>query len=382
MVERVVLCVSICLLQPWTALVSADLIDDVSAFSIEAETGLVLMEHNADVVRPPASMIKIMMMLLVAEGLERGDWDLKQSIEASRHAQRMGGTQVYLREGEIHPLGQLMLAIAVASANDAAMAVAEGLWGSEEAYLDVMSARAAELGMSNSEFHSVHGLPPDSGEKPDQTTARDMATLARSCIDHEQVLEWTRVGSLKFRPGDAIIRTTNALIGRLSECDGLKTGYTRSAGFCITATAMRNGVRIVSVVMGHRDKRARFDLAERLLLDGLNAIRKDRIVIRNVTVAPVIRVANSRTPEARLSFAEDIWVTARKSDWDRLTVVFDHAEVVRAPLEANAPVGEVRVELDGKTLSSGQVVLRDPAIEAGWIWKTGQAVKSFFGVAD
>lgn len=380
--KRILIGVGLCLLQTSFAFAATDLIENISAISVEAETGLVLLEHNPDVQRPPASMIKIMMMLLVTEGLERGDWNLETPIEASRKAQHMGGTQVYLSEGEVHPLGDLMRAIAVASANDAAMAVAEGLWGSEEAYLEIVNARAAELGMSNTEFHSVHGLPPDPGEQPDRTTARDMATLARSCVLHQQILSWTSMSKLRFRPDDAITRTTNALIGRLPECDGLKTGYIRSAGFCITATAIRNGVRIISVVMGHHDKRARFDLAERLLLDGLSEVRKGRLVIPGVTDAPTIRVANSETREAKLAFAEELWVTARRSDWDRLSVVLDYPEEVRAPLDANTAIGEVRVELDGETLSRSPMVLPDPLIEAGWVWKTGHAVKSFFGLAD
>ncbi len=355
---------------------------DVSAFSVEAETGLVLFEHNADVVRPPASMIKIMQMLLVAEGLERGDWTLQTPIEASRHAQRMGGTQVFLHKGEVHPLEALMQAVAVSSANDAAMAVAEGLWGSEENYLIAVNERARELGMDSSEFHSVHGLPPDRGEEPDKTTARDMAALARACVRHPQILEWTNTVSFELRPGEGKKYTTNTLMRQMQECDGLKTGYIRSAKFCITATAEREGIRIISVVMGHDDKRARFDLAERLLREGLAEVRKERVVIRGTTPTPTIRVANSETGSTALEFSDDVWVTARRSDWDRISIVLDHPEEVRAPMEAKTKVGEVRVELDGDVLSQASVLLPVTLKEAGWMWKVEHAVFSLFGVAD
>ena len=382
MAYRVFVCVGTVLLLCSAWAVSTEIPQDVSAFSMEAETGLVLFEHNADAIRPPASVIKIMLMLLVAEGLERGDWTLQTPIEASRHAQRMGGTQVFLHKGEVHPLEALMKAVAVVSANDAAMAVAEGLWGSEEAYLEKMNERAGELGMASSEFHSVHGLPPDRGEEPDRTTARDMAMLAQTCVRYAQILEWTSTVSFELRPREGKKYTTNDLMRRMSECDGLKTGYIRAAKFCIAATAERGGLRVISVVMGHNDKRARFDLAERLLLEGLEDVRKARVVIRGVTPTPTVRVANSETKVIALEFSDDVWVTARRSDWDRISVVLDHPEEVRAPMEAKTKVGEVRVELDGEVLSQTSLFLPVALKEAGWMWKVEQAVFSLFGVAD
>lgn len=376
----VLLGIALCLQS--AAAMAQELPGGISAFSIEAETGLVLLEHNADVVRPPASMVKIMLMLLVVEGLEKGDWTLQTPIEASRHAQRMGGTQVYLHEGEVHPLEALMIAVAVASANDAAMAVAEGLWGSEEAYLANVNERARELGMDSSEFHSVHGLPPDRGEEPDKTTARDMAALARACVRHPQILEWTSTVSFELRHAEGKKYTTNTLMRQMPECDGLKTGYIRSAGFCITATAEREGLRIISVVMGYNDNRARFDLAGRLLQEGLDDVRKERVVIRGVTPAPTVRVANSETKAVALEFSDDLWVTVRRSDWDRILVVLDHPEEMRAPMEAKTKVGEVRVELDGDILSQTSIFLPVTLKEAGWMWKVEHAVFSLFGVAD
>lgn len=382
MAYRVVVCAGIALILCSGWAMPAEIPRDVSAFSMEAETGLVLLEHNADAIRPPASMIKIMLMLLVAEGLERGDWTLQTPIEASRHAQRMGGTQVFLLKGEVYPLEKLMKAVAVVSANDAAMAVAEGLWGSEAAYLARMNERAGELGMASSEFHSVHGLPPDRGEEPDRTTARDMAMLAQACVRYAQILEWTSIVSFELRPREGKKYTTNTLMRKMPECDGLKTGYIRAAKFCIAATAEREGLRIISVVMGHNDKRARFDLAERLLLEGLEDVRKERVVIRGVTSAPTVRVANSETKAIALEFSDDVWVTVRRSDWDRISVVMEHPEEVRAPMEAKTKVGMVRVELDGDVLSQTSLLLPVALKEAGWMWKIEHAVFSLFGVAD
>lgn len=245
----------------------------VSALCIEAGTGRVLAEENADLRRPPASMVKMMQMLLVSEGLRSGRWTSDTPITATGHARRMGGTQVFLREGEVRTLGELMQAVAVASANDAAMAVAEGLWGSEEVYLAEVNERARNLGMNDSEFHSVHGLPPDRGEEPDRTTARDMALLARRCVRDPQILAWTRQTKVRFRPGEPYYPSTNKLLEGMDDCDGLKTGYIRAAGFCITATAEREGLRLIAVVMGHRNSKGRFRLAEKLLEEGFAAAR-------------------------------------------------------------------------------------------------------------
>ncbi len=241
--------------------------DGISALCVEAETGKVLFEANADVVRPPASMVKMMQFLLVSEGIRRGDWALDTPVKASRRARGMGGTQVFLDSGEVWELGRLMQAVAVASANDAAMAVAEGLWGSAEAYLRRSNERARELGMAHSVFHSVHGLPPGKGQEPDRTTARDMAVLARKCVEDPQILAWTRQKSVIFRPGEKPYYNTNKLLRRVDDCDGLKTGYIRAAGFCVTATAQRCGKRLVAVVMGHTSADGRFTLARKLLDD-------------------------------------------------------------------------------------------------------------------
>jgi D-alanyl-D-alanine carboxypeptidase (penicillin-binding protein 5/6) len=353
--------------------------DDVSVYMIEAETGIVLFEHNADQIRPPASMIKLLMMLLVAEGLEQGRWTLDDQITASRHAQRMGGTQVYLSEGEVQPLSNLMLAVAVASANDAAMAVAEGLWGSEEAYLDAVNARAQELGMSNSTFRSVHGLPPDRGDLPDETTAHDMALLGRECVRHAQILAWTRTGRIQFRPKDAPHLSTNKLLQMMAECDGLKTGYIRAAGFCVTATAERNGVRVITVVMGHPDSRRRFQLAQKLLDQGLGQVRKGLVLVRETEPAREIPIENGKAETVDAEVTGDISITTLADDWDRVTLEWELPERLTAPVKAGSEVGLVRAVLDGTVLGESPVVLSDGVEASTWIWKTEKLIRGILG---
>lgn len=349
----------------------------ISSIAVEAETGLILHEENADIVRPPASMIKLMAMLLVSEGVDEGLWALEKQVVASRKAQHMGGTQVYLEAGDTHPLEDLMQAIAVASANDATMAVAEGLWGSEEAYLEAMNTRAAELGMASSEFHSVHGLPPDRGEEFDKTTARDMALLGRTCAQHERIMGWTNLRSIQFREGEPRKYTTNKLMRRRDDMDGMKTGYIRAAGFCITATLKQDGVRVISVVMGHPDKMERFRLAERLLDEGVANVRSGTLVLGGLEDGLSIDVANCEIEEIPLAVTAPIVATTLKEDWDRIEVVWEHPKSLTAPIEKGAVVGVVKAMLGDTVLGETDITVTKALPEASWLWKMEQSVRGW-----
>jgi len=324
-------------------------------------------------------MIKLMLMLLVTEGLDAGSWTLETPVSVSRHAEQMGGTQVYLNSSEHWPLGHLMKAVAVASANDAAMAVAEGLWGSEEAYLERVNERAQELDMAHTEFHSVHGLPPSKGEEPDRTTARDMALLGRACMTHDTVRAWVSMKELVFREGSATEYNTNKLLWRMDDCDGLKTGYIRAAGYCVTATAQRNGLRLICVVMGHPNNTARFKLAEDLLNEGFESVKRARLVSREETVGPTVQVSNCETTEVKLNVEEDIWVTAKATDIERMEIEVVAPSEITAPQQVGASLGEVRVMLDGAVIDTSPLVLPMTLEEAGWMRKIQTRVKTFFG---
>lgn len=351
---------------------------EYSAFAIEAETGLVLYEKNADVVRPPASMIKLMMMLLVAEGLEEGKWTLEQPITASRKAQHMGGTQVYLEAGDTFSLGHLMKALSVASANDAGMAIAEGLWGSEEAYRTAMNERIADLGMKNSEFNSVHGLPPDRGSEPDKTTARDMAILGQACVKVPQILEWTALRELQFRPNEAIKYTTNRLMRRRDDMDGLKTGFISAAGYCITATLQKDGVRIISVVMGHTNRDERFKLAEKLLDEGIASIRRDVFVPENTKIVEGIPVENCEVEITALSTKEGISLLTRREDYEQIKLLYDHPKKLKAPLNKGDKIGTVSALLGAEVLAERDLYITEDLPEARWTWKLEKKVTGWF----
>jgi len=342
---------------------------DVSSICVEAGSGLVLCEENADILRPPASMIKMMLMLLVSEGLRDGKWTLETPITGTKHSQGMGGTQVYLKEGETFPLNQMMLAIAVCSANDAAMAVAEGLWGSEDAYKKRMNERAAELGMTNSRFNSVHGLPPVAGQDPDQTTARDMAKLAQVLVRDPLVFTWTNVKEFVFRPGETAKQNTNKLLWQMENCDGLKTGFINMAGFCVTATAMRQNIRLITVVMGGNQSQERFSLAKNVIDGCFTEISRVKLLNKGDMIEPGVPVANCEQPEVRLAAAEDLWVVIKQADKDKISLVADHPAQLSPPAQAGAAIGSVRAELSGTTLGSVSLVTPVELRQARWHWK-------------
>ncbi len=345
----------------------------MSALVIEADSGLVLTARNESLVRPPASMVKMMLILLVAEGLEEGAWTLEQPITATRKAQRMGGTQMYLAEGETWTLDELMLAVVVGSANDAAMAVAEGLWGSEENYLRRVNERAAELGMTDSAFHSVHGLPPDRGEESDRTTARDMAILAQACVRLPAALQWTSRKTALLRSGKSPTKNTNKLLWKLPGCDGLKTGFTRAAGFCLTATAQRDGIRLISVVMGCPGGRDRIDESAKLLEDGFKRVRRLRLVEKGEVIGEPVLVANSTASEVRLCSGEELWVVVTAEDVEGLEVVAEQPDFVQAPLAAGVVLGEVLVTLRETIITRAPLVLMEDLVEPSQRWKLRRA---------
>lgn len=206
---------------------------------------------------PQASLTKLMLAAVVIDKIERGELRLSDRITASKNAQGMGGTQVFLKAGETFTLNELMTAAMVESANDAAYAIAEHVAGSAEGFVTLMNRKARALGMMDSEFHCVHGLPPANGGSENLTTCNDMIRLAREALQYPQILNWTSIEQTTFRNGTLMITNKNKLVGRVPGVDGLKTGYTRRAGFNIVATGANGDRRLIVVVLGSPESRVR-----------------------------------------------------------------------------------------------------------------------------
>jgi D-alanyl-D-alanine carboxypeptidase (penicillin-binding protein 5/6) len=211
-----------------------------------------------------------MMTLLVAlEHVERGVLKMDERVVVTREAARTGGSQVYLSEREVVTIDDLLYALMIQSANDAAVALAIHITGSKEVFVELMNKRARELGMTSTHFASPHGLPPSYGQKPDMTTARDMALLARELLKRPEAVRYTSTREHSLRNGRFIMRSHNHLLNSFQGCDGLKTGYFYAAGFSIAATATRSGVRVVAVVLGSDSSRTRDRKTTELLEIGL-----------------------------------------------------------------------------------------------------------------
>lgn len=343
--------------------------------TVIAENGLVVDQLNPDEHHAPASMVKLILILMVAEGLETGKWSLDTPITVTANAQAMGGTQVQVKAGDVYTLDKLMQAVCVASANDGAYAVAEGLWGGKDAYLLAANARAKELGMADTTIRSVHGLPPSPGELPDETTARDLAILACVCVKKPQIMQWVAMQELVFRDGEPAKLNTNKLLVRTPGCDGLKTGYTKAAGFCLTATAVRNDVRLITVVMGCPRLKDRFDVADKLLENGFAAVRRVKLLAAGTPVDPAVPVRNAMQHVVRLVPERDVWITAKETDFPQMVFETTTPKVLQAPLALGQQTGSVKVKLAGQVL--GETPLRVPAAveEPSIYWKLTHRVQ-------
>lgn len=230
------------------------------AIVVDAVTGKVLFEDNPDVVSPPASVTKLMTFLVVHDKLKAGTILLDTPVTVTAQEANIGGTQVYLKEREVFPVEELLYAMMIQSANDAATALARVTAGSRDAFVQLMNARAQDLGMTHTTFRSPHGLPPSdrSLTNSDLTTPRDLSTLCRELLLNTDVLKYSSVKERAFgssrKQGPVQMINHNHLLGKVAGVDGLKTGFTNGAGFCLAATAQRNGRRVIAITMGSPDR--------------------------------------------------------------------------------------------------------------------------------
>jgi D-alanyl-D-alanine carboxypeptidase (penicillin-binding protein 5/6) len=232
------------------------------AVVIDDATGTILQEDHAAAISYPASMVKLANLFVVFDDLQAGKLRLDEPVTVSHEVAQIGGRQVWLKEGEVFSLEELIYAALIHSANDAATALAVRCSGSKEAHIARMNAKVQKIGLRNTVFHSVHGLPPGPGQEPDMTSALDMALLARALLEaHPEVLKYTSISTRPFREegkdGFVLLTNSNKLLGKVPGCDGLKTGYISAGGFSITAMAQRDGRRVIAVILGCKDKHVR-----------------------------------------------------------------------------------------------------------------------------
>lgn len=279
----------------------------VSALVLDADTGKVLVDENSDVVAYPASVLKLMVLYVVLDRIEQGALKLDDMVQVTKEAAQMGGSQVYLDPKEQFSVEDLLYALIIQSANDAAVALAMHVSGTKDAFVELMNQKAAQLGMNKTSFHSVHGLPPSEGQKVDTTTAKDLGILARELAKNPEVFKYTGTRERDFRNGEFVMRTHNKLLASVDGCDGFKTGYFKAAGFSIVVTAQRKGVRIITIVLGSADRKVRDAKASELLAIGFAKVpprpEKEALPPKPAAQQPAQQVqpaetANTGQPEA------------------------------------------------------------------------------------
>ncbi len=342
--------------------------DYASALLMDADTGEVLASKDPHARRQPASMLKMMVELIILERIAEGDLSLQDEVSISAHASRMGGSQVYLKHGEVFTVEELLQAVAIHSANDAAMALAEHVAGSCEAFIDLMNMRARELAMNDSEFHSVHGLPPSRRQQPDLTSAYDMAVIARELVHYPEALAWAATATAPFRNGEFIMYNPNKLVGKFRGLDGLKTGFHDQAGYCVTATAIQKGKRLISVVMGCSSDRNRALETTRLLTFGFNLYTQVALVEQPGQMLDTkLAVSDGKQREVALAYGEQLAVSVLKDRVGELALQARLPDKVSAPLEAGQVVGTGVALLGGQVVGEVPIVTAESVDRGGWL---------------
>lgn len=338
----------------------------VSALLMEPVSGQVLFEDNADEPWIPASVVKLMLLLLADEALQEGRVTPATLLPCSEYAQGMGGSQVYLGAGDETSFQKLIEAVAVGSANDAAVAVAEGLFGSAEAAVAAMNARCDELGLQATRYVNVTGLPERRGEPENVTTARDQARLAREVVlKHPGVLDWTGLIWTRFRPG-LDLGTTNTLMKTYEGMDGLKTGYHVKGRSNLVATARRGERRLIAVVLGAAGPKARNAEVTRLLDSGF-ADWEMRLALRAGDGLGVeFPVKRTWRGTVRVHAARDLVFMARPEDLERVVIELEDPDGIKAPFDAGEIIGRIVVRLDGRVISSVPA-LAARRVRASWL---------------
>ena len=321
-----------------------------SAILIDQNTGTVRYEMNADEKLPPASITKIMSLLLFMEALDSGKIALTDTVTCSEAAAGFGGSQIWLKPGEEMTVDDLLKAVAVQSANDATVCLAEYVAGSEEAFVQMMNQKAAELGLENTRFACCAGLDNEGH----YSTARDIALMSRALLQHPKITDYTTIWMDTLRNGATSLVNTNRLVRFYQGATGLKTGTTNGAGCCLSASASRDGLGLIAVVLGAGNSNDRFAAARALLDWGFANLAAVNITPPELEPLAVIRGTAPTVELTAQPPAEGIVIP--KGQREAMTQTVNLAESLEAPIAAGTEVGTVTVTVEGQTVASYPVV--------------------------
>lgn len=337
-----------------------------SAILMDAATGTVLYEKNADEKLPPASVTKIMTLLLVMEALDSGSIGWGDMVTASETAAAKGGSQVYLEVGEQMSMDEMLKSVVVSSANDCATALAEHVAGSEAAFVEKMNARAAELGMENTHFVNCTGLDDGKNASEHLTTARDIATMSRELLTHEEIKKYTTIWMDTVRNGQFGLSNTNKLVRFYEGTTGLKTGYTSTAGHCLSASAQRDGMELIAVVLHCESSTDRFRSAKALLDYGFAnyALADTRPEEPLQPIRVILGEESTLTPVLQQTAP----ILIEKGELAGITKTVTLCQEVEAPVAAGQQLGTLTLSTSTRTLAEIPIIAPQ-AIEKLTLWE-------------
>lgn len=352
----------------WAEEKNVKLVDGVkSAILIERDTGQVLYEENSDTPLPPASMTKIMTLLLIMEALDKGKIQMDEKVRASEYAASMGGSQIFLEPGEEMTVEDLLKGIAIASGNDASVAMAERIAGSEEQFVSMMNQKAKELGLKNTHFKNSTGLPA----KGHYSSAKDMAVIAKELLKYEEITKFTGTYEDYLREGTDKkfwLVNTNRLVKFYDGVDGVKTGYTNEAKYCLTATAKKGNMRVIAVVFGAKTPKDRNAQITKLLDYAFSQYETHPLFKRNEVVTKA-KLSKGSDKDVQLITSEPVSMITKKGesiDDIKQEIMFKNHLV--APVKKGDELGTLVLKKNGKVFAESKLVAKQDVRVASW-WK-------------
>ena len=339
---------------------------------IDAQTGQELASLDPDTPLAPASLTKIMTTYVVFTALEQGQIRLEDEVTISEKAWRMPGSRMFVEVGKRVTIKDLLLGMIVQSGNDASVALAEHIAGTEAVFAEMMNQYAANLGMLSSHFLNATGMPAEGHV----TTARDLSTLARAMIEEfPDYYAWHAVKEFTFN--DIKQSNRNSLLWRDPSVDGLKTGHTEDAGYCLVSSAERDGMRIIAVVLGTSSTKARTDGSQALLNYGFRFF-ETRLLFKAGEEITTARIWKSANETSRLGVLEDLYITVRRGTYDQLESTLDIPAIVEAPVATGQPVAELRISLGADELLKTPLRALDDNPEGSFWQQTRDSVSLWF----
>jgi D-alanyl-D-alanine carboxypeptidase (penicillin-binding protein 5/6) len=350
----------ICLVFPAAAKAETLDIKAESYILVDADSGQVLLAHNEHNKMAPASMTKLMTLILVAQDLEAGKASLTDMVVASENAWKMGGSQIYLEPGEKLSLEEMLISIAVGSANDACVAVAEHLEGSHEAFVERMNKTAREMGLQDTNFVNSYGLPAEGH----YSSTYDMAIIARAALKYPKLLEYSSIKEYDLRNGEFKLFNTNKLLWWYQGADGFKTGWTNEAKYCLTATVKRDGLRLIAVVMASPEPRGNFR-DSMLLFNYGYAKHAYKSFFEKGNVCGAVKVGKGLADSIEVVAAADVGTICLKGEEKSLAYNQVLPRYVDAPIVKNQKIGEIEIYKDQNLVKKVDLVAAQDVPEAG-----------------